>query len=171
MVHEQTTQSWRLAPHRSLSRAGRIALLAGTAAVGGIMAVGALGAGLWPLAIFAAIPPLGVAFALAANDRSAREWQDVTLDGQYLTVTHHRPSWRTPRVTQIPPYMLKVETVMDPVAAADDIERCNRILLKARGKTWEVGAFLPPDEKLAFARALRDALRRWAAPRPGGPAP
>lgn len=168
MVHEQSKQSWRLSPHRSLSRDGQRIVLLGTAAVSAVMAGAAIHTGMWPLAVFTMIPPLGLSFGLAASNRSAREWQDVTLDTQSLTITHHHPSWREPHVTKIPPYMLKVETVMDKTAAADETVRCNRILLKARGKVWEIGEFLPPAEKLSFAHALQDALRTWAAPQPGG---
>lgn len=166
-MDERPAQNWHLTPHRSLSPTGRKALLAGTAAVGAVMAGAFAIHGLWPLIFFAAIPPLGLAFGLAASNRSAGEWQDITLDDRHLTITHFKPGWRAPYVTQIAPGWLRVETEMDNFTKDhDDLpERCNRILLKTQGKSYEIGAFLPPVEKLEFAAVLRRALHDWAHPR------
>lgn len=176
-MNERPVQSWHLTPYRSLSHAGRRMILAATTAVGTVMAGAFISQGLWPLAFFAAVPPLGLAFGLAASDRSGREWQDITLDDRFLTITHHRPGQHMPHVTQIPPGWLRVETEMDSFAGADTglPERCNRILLKTRGQAYEIGAFLPPPEKLEFAAVLRRALQDWNSPRPrnnpGAPRP
>lgn len=175
MADDYKPQIWHLHPHRSLSSAGRRAVIGGTAAVGVVMAGVFAANGLWPLIAFAAIPPLGVAFGIAASNRSGREWEEIRLDAQSLTITHHFPGKREPAVTIIPPGWLRVETVMDTPDPLDEDAppRCNRILLKTQGRAYEIGAFLPPDEKVSFANALRAALQDWNRPGPAqtGPAP
>ena len=175
MADEYKPQIWTLQPHRSLSPAGRRAVIGGTTAVSVVMAGVFAVNGLWPMIAFAAIPPVGLAFGIAASDRSGKEWQEVRLDSQNLTITHHFPGNRPPAVTTIPPGWLRVETVMDTPDPLDEDAplRCNRILLKTQGRAYEVGAFLPPDEKLSFAKALRTALADWNRPArsPSSPAP
>ena len=175
MTDEYKPQIWNLHPHRSLSPTGRRVVIGGTTAVSVVMAGVFAVNGLWPMIAFAAIPPLGVAFGIAASNRSGKEWQEVRLDSQNLTITHHFPGKRPPAVTTIPPGWLRVETVMDTPNPLNEDEppRCNRILLKTQGQVYEVGAFLPPDEKLSFAKTLRAALADWGHPNrgPSSPAP
>ena len=175
MTDDYTPQVWHLRPHRSLSPAGRRAVIGGTAAVSVVMAGVFAANGLWPMIAFTAIPPLGLAFGIAASNRSGKEWEEVRLDSQKLTITRHFPGNRPPAVTAIPPGWLRVETVMDAPDPLDEDAppRCNRILLKSQGRAYEVGSFLPPDEKISFAKALRGALADWNRParNPPGPQP
>lgn len=160
---EPAPQSWTIWPHRSMTPRVKHVVLGGTTAVSAAMAGLFVMNGLWPLALFAAIPPVGLAFGLAASARSGREYETLTLHKGTLTVARHRPGHKTPDVTAIPAYMLRVETVMEDMKGMPDDTpaRCNKILLRAQGKTWEIGAFLHPVEKEQFARVLRSALDRY----------
>lgn len=163
MSHE-TDQHWRLTPYRSLSHRATKAVLGGTAAVSAVMAGALIVNGLWPVALFTVIPPLGLAFGLAANNRSGHEWQDIKLTRTGIVITDYKPGWDAPRETRIPPGWVRVETVTEGTGDPDAPPRCNAIILRTRGRGYEIGAFLPPIEKTAFAAELRTALARWDAP-------
>jgi uncharacterized membrane protein len=165
-------QKWNLAPYRSLGSAGRKAVLGGTAAVSVIMAGSFAAAGLWPMIPFAMIPPVGLAFGLAASNRSGRAWQSLVLDDDNMHITSFEPGWILPRTVTIPSGWMKVETVMAKNRLPDEEEeRCEKILLVSGGRRYEIGAFLPPVEKLSLAADLRRALaaRRVACPPPPAP--
>lgn len=142
-----------LHPHRSLGRTGFLVLMGAVALAATVVSLGFLLLGAWPVAGFCGLDVLLLFWAFRASYRSARLYERVRLTGEELTV--HRVAWRQPeRRWRFQPYWLRVR--MD-----DPPEHESQVRLCSHGRSVTVGAFLTPDERLAFANALRDALRAW----------
>ncbi len=148
-----------LHPHRSLSRHG-FALLMGLVGATSLIVGGFfLAVGAWPVFGLYGLDVLILYFALRQNYRSARIYEKVRLTPEQLTVEkgdHSGPH----RVWTFQPYWLRI--------AMDDPPRHeSQITLSSHGQSLVVGAFLSPEERLEFARALMaavDGVRRPAAP-------
>lgn len=145
-----------LHPHRSLSRQGFILLMA---AVGGVsLTVGGFFYfhGAWPIFGFYGLDVVLIYFAMRANYRSGRIYEKVRLtDGELIVEkgNHLGPlqSW------SFQPYWLRVS--MD-----DPPQHESQVRLSSHGQSLIVGAFLTPEERLDFARALRAELESLRMP-------
>lgn len=153
-IHAEFT----LRPSRSLTSAGRKAFSGSLLAAGGLASLFAIKSGAWPIALFIGIAVAGAIGAMHLSTRSGREYEHLRLTDNNLEIRHYKPGFKEEAVFNIPSYMLRVETICDKEG------RCERLLLKSGGKTIEIGAFLPPEEKPEFAKALQDALRKAATP-------
>lgn len=151
-----------LHPHRSLGRGG-FRLLMGAVILINLMVAGiCLAAGAWPVVPFCGLDVLVLWLAFRVNYRDARLYERVRLTERDLTV--QRVAWKTPeRHWTFQPYWLRVRVDDRP-------SRRHQVTLSSHGQSVEVGAFLSPEERAEFARALNDALRAWRAP-PCPPAP
>jgi uncharacterized membrane protein len=141
-----------LHPHRSLSPRG-FAIFMGvfsaiSLTVGGFFWLH----GAWPVLGFFGLDILGVWYAFRLNYRSARMYETIRLTERELVV--HRVGLKGRDDTwTFQPYWLRV-TMDDPP------EHESQVTLTSHGQTLTVGSFLSPEERLDFAKALREALGR-----------
>jgi uncharacterized membrane protein len=141
-----------LQPHRSLSRPAFRVLMAVLGLASFVIGTLFLWHGAWPVFGYFGLDVLAVYLAFRASYRSARAFEQVELTETELTVRREQPS-RPPEVWSFQPYWLRV--------AMDDPPRHDsQVTLSSHGRHLIVGRFLSPDERLDFALALRDALRR-----------
>lgn len=142
-----------LHPHRSLGRTGFRMLMGTAALVSVVVSLPFTLLGAWPVVGFLGLDVLLLWWAFRANYRAARLYERVRLTEDELTV--QRVAWKQPdRRWSFQPYWLRVG--MD-----DPPEHESQVTLSSHGRTLTVGAFLSPDERLEFAKALRAALRAW----------
>lgn len=142
-----------LHPHRSLGRTGFRVLMGGVVLVSLTIGGAFWAMGAWPVTGFFGLDILVVYWAFRANYRSARLYERVRLTDTDLTV--QRVAWKTPeRVWTFQPYWLRVS--MD-----DPPRHESQVTLTSHGQSVTVGAFLSPDERLEFAKALNGALAAW----------
>ena len=141
-----------LHPHRSLS--GRGFLLVMGLAVTMSVTIGGffLMLGAWPVFGFYGLELLALYIGLRVNYRRGLIYERLKLTRRALTVERGdvagpKDHW------QFEPYWLRV-SIDDPVRPD------SQIVLSSHGRNLVVGAFLSPQERLDFARALRAALSR-----------
>jgi len=150
-----------LHPNRSLGRTGYYLLMGVLAVLNAGLATAFLMQGAWPIVFFLGLDMLLVWLAFRLSYRSGRLYEEVRLTDTDLVVQRvfpggRRSGWR------FEPYWLKVQ--MD-----DPPRHESQVRLVSHGRTVVVGAFLSPEERADFARALKDALAAWRAP-DGAPA-
>ena len=91
--------------------------------------------------------------AFRLNYRTGRAYQTVQLAATELLVRDVDPRGRV-RSWRFEPTWLRVE-LEDPLGPRSTLALCSH------GGTLVIGAFLTPEEKEDFAKALRAALRDW----------
>lgn len=145
-----------LHPNRSLGRTGYRILMGVLAALNAGLATAFVLQGAWPIVFFLGLDMLLVYLAFRLSYRSGRLYEEVRLTDSDLVVQRvfpggRRSGWR------FEPYWLRVQ--MD-----DPPRHESQVRLVSHGRSVVVGAFLSPDERADFARALKDALARWRRP-------
>jgi uncharacterized membrane protein len=148
---EPTLFSAVLTPHRSLSRAGFLALML---VLGGIsLATGTafLMAGAWPVFGFCGLDILLIYLAFRLSYRRARAYEQVTVTPSELTVRQVSHHGRISEWT-LNPLWVRIDRV---VHAEFGIER---LFLVSHGRRLAIAGFLGPEEKASFAVALSAAL-------------
>lgn len=147
----------RVWPHRSMSRRGHRWFL-GLLAAG--LAIPVLGVWGTPVAWFLSpflLGALGLAWlALAASMRAGRLVEEVRVWPDLIAVERREPGGRVRRWSANP-YWVRLELTDTPTMAR------YLTLGGGGGRTIELGAFLTPEERVALADDLRDALRRAVA--------
>lgn len=134
-----------LRPNRSLSRPAFFLLMLVVVAVNGGLAIVFLSQGLYPVAGFLGLDVALLYAAFRLNYRDGREREQVRIGFGVLHVMHQSPrGQRTHWVVN--PLWAKVEAMPSGVSIA------------AGGQALRVARFLSPDEREAFAAALRKAL-------------
>lgn len=141
-----------LHPHRSLTPAGFLILMAILASLSFAAGIAFLSVGAWPVLGFFGLDVALVYAAFRLNYRTGRAYQTVQLSQTELLVRDIDPRGRV-RSWRFEPTWLRVELEMPPGPRS-------ALALCSHGGTLVIGAFLTPEEKEDFAGALRDALRR-----------
>jgi uncharacterized membrane protein len=141
----------RLTPHRSLSRAGFLLLMAVLGGVSFAAGMVFLVLGAWPVFGFFGLDVLLVYWAFRANYRDARAYEDVMVTTSEL------------RVRKVSPRGQVSEWLFNPVWAKLDYEideefGLQRLYLVSRGRRLPIASLLPPQEKESFAAALAAAM-------------
>ena len=77
-----------------------------------------------------------------------------------MKIERFKDSESPPMVTEISPFMAKVEAIQDR------FDNTQRVLVKSSGKAYEVGSFLAPVTKAELAQRLGRELNQWSAVRP-----
>jgi uncharacterized membrane protein len=108
--------------------------------------------GAWLITPFMGADVALLAWAFRASVRASRRHERITLTPSTLTVERH-PASGPPSEVTLNPYWVRVDMEDPP-------EHWSQLTLWSHGKGLRVGAFLPPEERLAFARSLKAALRR-----------
>jgi uncharacterized membrane protein len=150
-TREPTLFAARLTPHRSLSRAGFVLVMAVLGAVSFAAGTAFLLIGAWPVFGFFGLDVLVVYWAFRANYRAAAAYEEVVVTASELRVrkVSHRgevSEWA------LNPLWSKLEYEIDEEFGLQ------RLYLVSRGRKLPVASFLPPQEKETFAAALAAAI-------------
>jgi uncharacterized membrane protein len=157
-MHDTAPPSFsaRLTPHRSLGPKGFVVLMGLVSAVSFTAGLVFWLAGAWPVFCFFGLVVALVYWAFRVNYRAARQWEQVDIAGDNLTVERGRPG-QPLRRWSFHPYWVRVEFE----ERADEDEGfiySGPLVLRSHGSSLEIGAFLSPPERREFAAALRAAL-------------
>jgi uncharacterized membrane protein len=114
--------------------------------------------GAWLVTPFMGLDVLLLAWAFRASLQAARLHERVSLTRSELVVERY-PVRGAPSGVALNPYWVRVEM-------ADPPEHASQLTLWSHGRGFRVGAFLAPEERAAFARKLKSALRRAREPAP-----
>jgi uncharacterized membrane protein len=144
-----------LTPHRSLGPTGFLLLMSAVALVGFGIGAAFFLMGAWPVFGFCGLEVVLFYVLFRLSYRSARMFERVRLTPSLLTVERHDLKGKVSRWS-FQPYWLRVS--MD-----DPPRHESRVILTSHGRALSVGNFLSPEERLEFARALREALARARA--------
>lgn len=142
-----------LTPHRSLSRRGLRIVLAVLAIGLAIPALIFLARGMWPVLIFLAGDLVLVWWALSTAFRDSRRYEKVTLWPDQLELKQVDGKGKE-TLTRFTPFAVKL------VVDRDYNERTTGLHFRTAERDLVVGAFLSPDDKSSFAKALGTALRK-----------
>lgn len=149
-----------LTPHRSLPRAGFLALMAALVAFNFVAGLVFLVVGAWPVVGFLGLDVLLVWLAFRLSYARARQSERLAFYADRLRIEHRDP-WGRVRHLELQPYWLQVR-----------VQRLNgearRLLLTSHGRSHVIGSFLAAEERERLASHLRDVL---AALRDGRPIP
>jgi uncharacterized membrane protein len=150
-VDEPTLFSAVLTPHRSLGRAGFVAVML---LIGGISFAAGLVffiAGAWPVVGFLGLDVLLIYVAFKVSYRTAAAYEQVTMTPSALTVRKVSHRGKVAQWTLNPVWVrLQRET--------HDEFGLERLFLVSHGRRLPVATFLGPREKASFATALSAAL-------------
>jgi uncharacterized membrane protein len=144
-----------LTPHRSLGPLGFMLLMGAVALVGFGIGVTFFLMGAWPVFGFCGLEVVLFYVLFRLSYRSARMFERVQLTPSLLTVERHDLRGKVSRWS-FQPYWLRVS--MD-----DPPRHESRVVISSHGRSLSVGNFLSPEERLDFARSLREALARVRA--------
>ncbi len=141
-----------ISPHRALSSRGLVILLAVLGTINALMALVfvIMGAGL--VVPFLGLDMAAVALAFAVSNRRATDRERVRVSVNEIHVTKRdrggeRTVWTSP-------------TIFTRVVFVDDEAGAGEVRLRLSDRETLVGAALSRPERLAFVRALEDAIRR-----------
>lgn len=140
-----------ITPHRSLGPTGFLIFML---AIGGLSFVCGMFfvlLGAWPIFGFFGLDVLLVYLAFRANYRSARAYEEVTVTATELTLrqVNHRGGVRE---WTLNPLWVRLDRIVHEEFGIE------RLFLVSRGQRLPIAAFLSPNEKASFARALSNAL-------------
>ena len=139
-------------PYRSLSLRGFQILIAVLASLMTVIGLGFYLLGAWPVIGFLGLEILVVWYAFKWNYRSGQLVETVAITPQQVDVT--RTDWRGRETT--------VRLSGSWIKAELDVKekRRERLYLRQHAHKLEIGAFMPPSEKLSLANALNAAFSR-----------
>jgi uncharacterized membrane protein len=148
-----------LRPNRSMQPRAFWAVAAGVALLFLAMAVRFLVLGAWPILPFMLADIALLCWAVRASYQSGGAVEYLLLDGGVLMVRKISAAGRERRIA------------LEPAWARVDLEAIgedeNRLWLRSRGRTVQVGGFLSPPERADLAGVIRDGLARFAGSRAG----
>jgi uncharacterized membrane protein len=140
-----------LTPHRSLNRAGFLAVMAFVCVVSFAAGLAFLLMGAWPVLGFFGLDALAIYWAFRINFRRAKASEEIVVTPSEL---------RLRRVSHRGHVM---EFVLNPLWVQLDRKThaefgIENLYLVSRGRRIAIASFLTPDEKASFANALVGAL-------------
>jgi uncharacterized membrane protein len=140
-----------ITPHRSLGRTGFLVLMLCIGVLSFVSGMLFLSIGAWPVFGFLGLDVLLIYWAFRANFRAARAYEVVTVTASELTVrkVSHRGGVRE---WALNPLWVRLDRIVHEEFGIE------RLFLVSRGRRLPIAAFLGPDEKASFARALSTAL-------------
>jgi uncharacterized membrane protein len=140
-----------LTPHRSLNRAGFLAVMLFLSVVSFVTGTVFLMMGAWPVFGFFGLDVLVIWWAFRVNFRTARASEEIVVTPSEL------------RVRRVSHRGHVAEWVLNPLWVKLDLEAdeefgIEHLYLVSRGRRLTIASFLGPEEKASFAKALIDAL-------------
>lgn len=139
-----------LTPNRSLHNVGFLVLMATLVVMSFSAGLVFLLMGAWPVMGFFGLDVLLVWLAFRLSYRQGRLRERVRVTADAVTVMRQQPTGHVQHWTLSP--------IWARVAIEDPVEHESLVRLTSHGKTLVLGAFLSPDERGAFAKALKAAL-------------
>jgi uncharacterized membrane protein len=157
-MEEGNPKTWAvtLTPHRSLSRPGFLAILAGIALFNFAIGFSLYLLGAWPVAGFAGLDVVLIWCAFRANFAAGRRAERIEVTPHEL-ILERRVYGRENQVHRFFRRWLRVELEVD-----GDRDLIGGLYLSSRGTRTEIGKFLAPHERKELAAALRSALASQA---------
>ncbi len=140
-----------ITPHRSLGRTGFLVLMLCVGAISFVCGLLFLVLGAWPVFGFFGLDVLLIYWAFRANFRAARAYEEVTVTASELTVRQVCHRGRV-REWTLNPLWVRLDRIVHEEFGIE------RLFLVSHGRQLPIAAFLGPDEKASFARALSNAL-------------
>ncbi|MBS0530498.1 MAG: DUF2244 domain-containing protein [Proteobacteria bacterium] len=144
--------SARLTPHRSLSRAGFIALMAFVCIVSFAAGIAFWMMGAWPVFGFFGLDVLLIYWAFRLNFRHARASEEISITHSELRVRRTSHRGHTVEWVLNPLWVQLDQTIHEEFGI-------ERLCLVSRGRRISIAGFLGPDEKSSFVKALSEALQ------------
>ena len=141
-----------LYPNRSLPNSGFIAVMSIVIASNLFFGVYFFMIGAWPVIGFCGLDVFLVWLAFKLSYRQGRLHERVLLANGAMSVSRVLPSGHESR-WRIEPFWARV--VVDRPGRHEA-----RVRVMSKGRSLVLGSFLSPDERMAFADALRSALAR-----------
>lgn len=141
-----------LYPNRSLPNSGFIAVMSIVIASNLIFGIYFFAIGAWPVIGFCGLDVFLVWLAFRLSYRQGRLRERVLLANGDMRVSRILPSGHESR-WRIEPFWARV--VVDSPGRHEA-----RVRVESKGRSLVLGSFLSPDERLAFANALKAALAR-----------
>jgi uncharacterized membrane protein len=140
-----------ITPHRSLSPKGFLIFMVCLGGLSFISGISFVLMGAWPVCGFFGLDVLLVYIAFRANYRTGRAYEEVSVTAGELTVrkVDHRGGVHE---FTLNPLWVRLERIVHEEFGIE------RLFLVSRGRRLPIAAFLGPDEKASFARALTNAL-------------
>src|SRR5690606_15309344 len=151
MAEEPTLFEARLKPHRSLSKAGFVAVMLVIAGISFVAGTAFLMIGAWPVFGFFGLDVLLIYFAFRASFRSARAYEDIHMTPSRLYV-RQVSHWGEERENVANPRWVRMET------ERDEDYGMTRLSLISRGVPLVIGGFLAPRQREEVASGLGAAL-------------
>jgi uncharacterized membrane protein len=141
-----------LTPHRSLSHAGFLVVMAFISVISFAAGLAFLMMGAWPVLGFFGLDLLAIYWAFRINFRRARASEEIRVTPSEL------------RLRRISHRGHVVEYVLNPLWVQLDRKShpeygIEKLYLLSKGRRVAIGNFLGPDEKASFANALMAALQ------------
>lgn len=140
-----------LTPHRSLGRRGMILVVAAVAGLSSSIGTYLWWIGAWPVIGFIGLDVAAIALAFQFNARAARAFEEVAVSRTQIVIRKVAANGRSHEF-RFNPIWVKLEVEKD-----DDVGVV-RIAFRARDRHLRIGAFLNPEDRTSFARALGAAL-------------
>lgn len=141
-----------LSPNRSLPNAGFLAVMAIVIGANFVFGVYFYAIGAWPVIGFCGLDVFLVWLAFKISYRQGRLRERVRISSGDMRVSRILPSGHESR-WRIEPYWARV--------VIDNPERHeSRVRVVSKGRSLVLGAFLSPDERMEFGRALASALAK-----------
>jgi uncharacterized membrane protein len=155
--HDRPFYEVTLWPNQSLTRLGyRIALGAAGAGLA-LPLIGLIGTKVfWPLAVFLVLPFLALRFAMRRNARQLRVEERLAIWRDEVRVERREPDGRMLRWQA---ETMRVRLRLHKGEKVDDY-----LTLSGGGREIELGAFLSPEERVALAGEIEEALTRALRP-------
>ncbi len=150
-ISEPTIFSAVITPHRSLGSTGFLILMLCIGGVSFVSGMVFLLLGAWPVFGFLGLDVALIYVAFRANFRAAHAYEEVTVTASELTVRKVNPRGRV-REWTLNPVWVQLDRIVHEEFGIE------RLFLVSRGRRLSIAAFLGPDEKASFARALSNAL-------------
>jgi uncharacterized membrane protein len=107
--------------------------------------------GAWPVVGFIGLDVAAIALAFQFNARAARAFEEIAVSRTQIVVRRIAANGRSHEF-RFNPMGVKLEV------ERDEEEGVMRIALRVRDRHLRIGAFLNPEERTSFARALGAAL-------------
>lgn len=148
---EPTLFSAVITPHRSLGPRGFLIFMICLGTLSFISGMSFVLMGAWPVCGFFGLDVLLVYLAFRANYRAARAYEEVSVTATALLVRKVSARGRVREFT-LNPVWVRLERIVHEEFGIE------RLFLVSHGRKLSIAAFLGPDEKASFARALSNAL-------------
>ena len=138
-------------PHRSLSHAGFLIVMAAVGGISFVAGTAFLLLGAWPVFGFFGLDVLLVYWAFRVSYRRANAYEQVTVTPSELTVRQVNHKGRASEWT-LNPVWVRLERIVHEEFGIE------RLFLVSHGRRFAIANFLGPREKESFAHALSAAL-------------